>query len=95
MWHKIYHELPMEGLSSEILSFVPCTDDTVELMMVTLHNNSKEAVKVQPVAAIPIYGRSADNLRDHRHVTSLLHRIYTLEEGVACLLYTSPSPRDS
>ena len=83
MWHKIYHELPMEGLSSEILSFVPCTDDTVELMMVTLHNNSKEAVKVQPVAAIPIYGRSADNLRDHRHVTSLLHRIYTLEEGVA------------
>lgn len=83
MWHKIYHELPMEGLSSEILSFVPCTDDTVELMMVTLHNNSKEEVKVQPVAAIPIYGRSADNLRDHRHVTSLLHRIYTLEEGVA------------
>ena len=83
MWHKIYHELPMEGLSSEILSFVPCTDDTVELMMVTLHNNSKEAVKVQPVAAIPIYGRSADNLRDHRHVTSLLHRIYTLEEGIA------------
>lgn len=83
MWHKIYHELPMKGFSSEILSFVPCTDDTVELMMVTLHNNSKEAVKVQPVAAIPIYGRSADNLRDHRHVTSLLHRIYTLEEGVA------------
>ena len=83
MWHKIYHELPMKGFSSEILSFVPCTDDTVELMMVTLHNNSKEAVKVQPVAAIPIYGRSADNLRDHRHVTSLLHRIYTLEEGIA------------
>ena len=83
MWHKIYHELPLKGLSSEILSFVPCTDDTVELMMVTLHNNSKEAVKVQPVAAIPIYGRSADNLRDHRHVTSLLHRIYTMEEGIA------------
>ena len=83
MWHKLYHELPMEGLSSEVLSFVPCTDDTVELMMVTLHNNSKAAVKVQPVAAIPIYGRSADNLRDHRHVTSLLHRIYTMEEGIA------------
>ena len=83
MWHKLYHKLPIEGLSSEILSFVPCAEDTVELMMVTLHNDSKEAVEVKPVAAIPIYGRSADNLRDHRHVTSLLHRIYTLAEGVA------------
>ena len=28
------------------------------------------------------YGRSADNIRDHRHVTSLLHRIDTKECGV-------------
>lgn len=83
MWHKIYHELPLKGLHSEILSFVPCTEDTVELMMVTLYNDTKEAIEVQPVAAIPIYGRSADNLRDHRHVTSLLHRICTMEEGIA------------
>ena len=31
---------------------------------------------------IPVYGRSADNIRDHRHVTSLLHRIDTKECGV-------------
>lgn len=35
-----------------------------------------------PVAAVPIFGRSADNIRDHRHVTSLLHRIRTTENGV-------------
>lgn len=34
------------------------------------------------VAAIPIYGRSADNIRDHRNVTSMLHRISTTEDGV-------------
>ena len=31
---------------------------------------------------IPIYGRSADNIRDHRNVTSMLHRIRTKEYGV-------------
>ena len=34
------------------------------------------------MAAIPIFGRSADNIRDHRHVTSLLHRITTTKLGV-------------
>lgn len=38
--------------------------------------------KITPIAAIPLYGRSADNIRDHRHVTSLLHRINTTEYGV-------------
>jgi cellobiose phosphorylase len=35
-----------------------------------------------PTAAIPIFGRSADNLRDHRQVTSLLHRIRCHSHGV-------------
>lgn len=39
---------------------------------------------VRVTSAIPIYGRSADNLRDHRHVTSLLHRIRTTGRGVIC-----------
>ncbi len=82
MWHKLYHKLPVTGLKSEILSFSPIGEDAVELMVVTLHNDSDEAVEVEPVAAIPLYGRSADNIRDHKHVTSLLHRIHTTEEGV-------------
>ena len=39
-------------------------------------------VEIVPTGAIPVYGRSADNLRDHRHVTSLLHRIRTTDYGV-------------
>lgn len=82
MWHKLFHRVPEYGLASEVLSFSPLGEDAVELMVVTLHNQTQETVEVEPVAAIPIYGRSADNIRDHKHVTSLLHRIYTTEDGV-------------
>jgi cellobiose phosphorylase len=51
-------------------------------MRVRITNISDKALRVTPTAAIPIYGRSADNLRDHRHVTSLLHRIRTIPAGV-------------
>ena len=54
-------------------------------MQVTLTNTSNKPLTITPTAAIPIFGRSADNLRDHRHVTSLLHRVRTMEHGVlAC-----------
>ena len=56
--------------------------DLVELMQVTLTNIGHAPLTITPTAAIPIYGRSADNLRDHRHVTSLLHRIRTVRHGV-------------
>lgn len=82
MWHKLFHNMPEYGIASEILSFSPIGEDAVELMAVTLHNRTQEMIEAAPVAAIPIYGRSADNIRDHKHVTSLLHRIYTTEEGV-------------
>ncbi len=66
------------GLKAEVLSFVPASPDQVELMQVTLTNSGDEPLTITPTAAIPIYGRSADNLRDHRHVTSLLHRVRTV-----------------
>ena len=69
------------GLSGEILSFVPF-DENAELMHVTLTNTSENDVTFTPFAAIPIYGRSADNIRDHKHVTSLLHRIAVLENAI-------------
>ena len=82
MWHKITRESARFGLTSEITSFVPYSDETVELMVVTLKNNSNEVLAITPTAAIPLYGRSADNIRDHRHVTSLLHRVETTMNGV-------------
>lgn len=53
-----------------------------EVHLVKITNIEEEEQEITPVAVIPVYGRSADNLRDHRHVTSLLHRIRTTEYGV-------------
>lgn len=68
-------------IKAEITSFVPL-EHNVEIMHVKITNTSRMAQRITPVAAIPIFGRSADNIRDHRHVTSLLHRITTTEYGV-------------
>ena len=81
MWQTITRESAKYGLKSEVTSFVPC-DYNVEIMQVKITNTSNSKVSFTPVAAVPVYGRSADNIRDHRHVTSLLHRIRTTENGV-------------
>lgn len=81
MWHKVSRSSKKHSLHSEITSFV-AFQNNVEVMQVKLTNTGKEAVTFTAYAAIPIYGRSADNIRDHRHVTSLLHRAVTTEYGV-------------
>lgn len=82
MWHKITRESQNIGIKSEVTSFVPSNNKKVELMKVTVTNISNEGKKITPTAAIPFYARSADNVRDHKHVTSLLHRIETTDYGV-------------
>ncbi|MDP2933108.1 MAG: cellobiose phosphorylase, partial [bacterium] len=82
LWQKITRENRSFGLQSEILSFVPASGEPVEIMQVTLTNISRRNITISPTCAIPIYGRGADNLRDHRHVTSLLHRITLNKFGV-------------
>lgn len=82
MWHRVERRSEKYSLVSEITSFVPCDDRTFEVMSVTVKNPGMEPVSFTPVAAIPLYARSADNIRDHRHVTSLLHRISVNEWGV-------------
>ena len=57
-------------------------DTPSEIMTVKITNDSDEDRAFTPVAAIPIYARSADNLRDHRHVTSLLNRGKVCADGV-------------
>ena len=82
LWHKITRENSDLDLKSEVTNFVPVNSDTVELMEVNLINTGSEPVNLTPTAAIPIYGRSADNLRDHRHVTSLLQRTEITCDGI-------------
>lgn len=81
MWQTVKRSSKQYQLEAEITSFVP-VDDNVEMMYVTLRNTAETEQKLTPVAAVPIYGRSADNIRDHRNVTSMLHRIHTRQYGV-------------
>lgn len=82
LWHKTIRRHGRCGLQAEVLNFVPAGDDRVELMQVTLTNVGNQSLRLTPTAAILLYGRSADNLRDHRHVTSLLHRVRCHTHGV-------------
>ncbi|NDI35872.1 GH36-type glycosyl hydrolase domain-containing protein [Chengkuizengella sediminis] len=82
LWHKVTRENKKLGIKAECTSFVPANKDQVELLKVNLSNTSDQDLTVTPTAAIPLYARSADDIRDHRHVTSLLHRIYTSKYGI-------------
>ena len=81
MWQTVCRESKQLGLQAEITSFVP-PQDNAEIMEVQLTNTGTVPRNVTGIAAIPIYGRSADNIRDHRNVTSMLHRLQTTEHGV-------------
>ncbi|MDD6504531.1 MAG: cellobiose phosphorylase [Lachnospiraceae bacterium] len=81
MWHLLTRKSHKYGLASKTVSFVP-VEGNVEVLHVEITNIGDQAREIAAVAAVPIYGRSADNIRDHRHVTSLLHRIRTTEYGV-------------
>ena len=74
LWQKISRKKADEKLLAEVLSFVPAGRDRVEIMQVIITNLSDETLTMTPTAAIPLYCRCADNIRDHRHVTSLLLR---------------------
>ena len=68
--------------SVTVTSFVPAIDEDVELHRIVFANRSGRRLQVRPTVAFPLYGRSADNLRDHRHVTALLNRVHVLKDGV-------------
>ncbi len=82
LWHRLIVEEPACGIRSELLSFVPAGGDPVELLVVHIANTGSEPVTVTPTAAMPIFARSAENLRDHRHVTSLVNRASLRPEGL-------------
>jgi cellobiose phosphorylase len=84
LYHTILKRL--HSLHIEVLNFVPFDLD-VEVMRIKVTNAGKSPVHFVPTSFIPLYGRSERNLRDHRHVSSLLNRIRLEAHG----LYLSPS----
>jgi len=82
LWHRITRENKTLGLRATLTSFIPAAAEQVEILQVELENISRKPMAITATSAIPLFGRSADNLRDHRHVTSLLHRIDQENAGV-------------
>lgn len=81
MWQKLERHLKNLSLKAKVTSFIP-HNENVEIMQVDITNTSDDTQTLTAYAAIPIFGRSADNIRDHRNVTSMLHRIKTTKSGV-------------
>lgn len=81
MWHKISRTSADGAIEATVLSFVP-VNKNVEIHVSEITNLTDADLTLRFVAAVPVYGRSADNIRDHRHVTSLLHRTVTTRCGV-------------
>ncbi|MGT2682686.1 GH36-type glycosyl hydrolase domain-containing protein [Streptococcus porci] len=86
MWHQLERDLSELKLRAVTTSFIP-SDDNVEITQVDITNKADFPQELTATAAIPIFGRSADNLRDHRNVTSMLHRIKTDKKGI----YVTPT----
>ncbi len=80
----LYHKVTKNtgSLVIEIVNFIPYDSD-LEVMSVRVRNISSGSVKISPVSFIPLYGRSEKNLRDHRHVSSLLNRIEIDKYGIS------------
>ena len=81
MWHTLTRSCRRLGLETEITAFCP-RQENAEILLVKVRNTGPLPRRMTPVAAVPLYGRSADNIRDHRNVTSMLHRIWTTGDGV-------------
>lgn len=82
MWHRLRRSSKEFPVESEITTFVPVDFPDTEVTLVTIRNTGDAVLTFTPVAVLPMYARSADNIRDHRHVTSLLHRAEVTAYGV-------------
>ncbi|TAN61003.1 cellobiose phosphorylase [bacterium] len=79
LYHKIIKKT--KRLEIEILNFIPY-DAAVELMQIKVKNIGQKRINIRPTSFIPLYGRPEKSLRDHRHVTSLLNRVYFHKFGI-------------
>lgn len=71
-----------KSLEARTTAFVPASDEMVEIMLVEIENTGTKPVKITCAAASPIFGRSADNVRDHRQVTSMFNEVTIGKYGV-------------
>lgn len=80
---KLYQKVIRENskLKLETTSFIAESDNT-EVHLTKITNTSQLPFKLNVITNTLLYARSADNIRDHRHVTSLLNRVSLDEQGI-------------
>lgn len=82
LYHTIRRKNKNLPLSFTITTFSPFGKVNIELTKVTIKNHYDSDISFIPTVAIPLFSRSADNLRDHRHVTSLLNQVKVVQNGI-------------
>jgi len=78
---RIERENKALKIKATIDVFVP-DNSPLEVSIITLKNTGDKPLNITATGAIPLYGRSADNLRDHRQVTTLLNKIEKNDQGI-------------
>ena len=81
-WFKTLRTHSKAGLQTSATVFVPSDDESVEIMLVEIENISKKSVTFTATSASPLFGRGAENLRDHRQVTSMFNEVIKHPFGV-------------
>ncbi len=79
LYHKVIKKT--KTLEIEVLNFIP-HDLPVEIMRVKVKNIINKPLEIIPTSFIPLFCRAEKNLRDHRHVSSLLNRIHLDKYGI-------------
>ncbi|MBU1143167.1 MAG: hypothetical protein KKH92_05900, partial [Firmicutes bacterium] len=79
LYQKVTRTNPL--IKIEVLSYIPL-DVNLELHEVKITNQASRSFQLEVTTATPLYARSADNLRDHRQVTSLLNQIEVVDHGI-------------
>ena len=82
LYHTVKRKNDDLKMQFTITTFSPYGKENIELTKVTIENNGDFDITFIPTVAIPLFSRSADNLRDHRHVTSLLNKAKVVPNGI-------------
>ncbi len=82
LWHVVRRTFTQPVMELNACNFVPATGEHCELMRVTMTNKGDEDLIVTPTVVVPLFARALANKHDHEHVTSLLHRIEQVDQGV-------------
>ena len=81
LWSKIIRENKEEKILIEIINFVP-ENTPLEIIWIKITNKDSKPKSFIPISSIPLFCRSANNIFDHRQVTSLLNRAFISRKGI-------------